>query len=282
MSRENDRLYKPETTKDSKSGLVGSIVALMLIGLVLFYYFFWQPQQVSQTPQLVNTTVDSTAEKTVPSAAIEDIDDPFEDYADIDMGTPLPALDESDEFALAALANFVTGNEWLQWISTDEVLRKLVVVVDNIADGKVAQKYISIPKPQTPFKVEEIGQREYLMSDSFERYTRYIEVFDAIDNELIVSTYHQLSPLLEQAYAELGYPDRTFESTLLRALDFILDTPQFPGGEIELMHTSVVYKYADKKLENLPAVHKQILRMGPQNAAVARSKIQALKTALTQ
>jgi len=258
------------------------IVSLLLLVAAFFYFFVWQPQQVIQPDAAVATPAEPLF---VPPAADVELGPANTEFVEYPVYiTPEPqllVLDESNDIAIEALGSFYAGDEWLQWMTTDEALRKFVVVIDNIAAGKVAHKYIAIPKPVQKFKVEEKGEKEYFQPASYARYNQYIEIFDSIDVDLMASTYHQFLPLLEQAYAELGYPpEQTFESAFLRALDVMLDTPPLPDGEIELTHSSVVYKYADPELEKLSPVQKQILRMGPHNMAVAREKLRALKLAL--
>ncbi len=266
--------------KNTRSLVV--IVSLLLLVAAFFYFFVWQPQQVEQPSATVTTAVEPLFVPPVPDEELEPVNTGFVEYpGNITPEPQLPVLDESNDIAIDALGSFYAGDEWLQWMTTDEPLRKFVVVIDNISAGKVAHKYISIPKPVQKFKVEEKGEKEYFQTDNYARYDQYIEIFDAIDVDLMASTYHQFLPLLEQVYAELGYPpEQTFESVFLRALDVMLDTPSLPDGEIELTHSSVVYKYADPELEKLSPVQKQILRMGPHNMAVAQEKLQALKGAL--
>ncbi len=282
MRRDDRNIYQD----DAKSGLnkvwlLGVLIALAPIAIALYYLFVWQPQQDARTETPLDTKIPTITYDTPPPPPVgtePDVTQPLPPKA-VETAPPLPELNKSDETVISALSNLILDNEWLTWITTDEVVRKFVVVTDNIAEGKIARKYISIPKPNQAFRVETRGEKEFLQPSSYERYNRYIEIFDAIDTDLLVATYRRFSPLLEQAYGELGYPDRTFHSTLMRTLEVMLDAPIIEG-EIELTHTSVLYKFADPKLEKLPAIHKQFLRMGPRNTAIAQRKIRELKEAL--
>jgi hypothetical protein len=275
-----DTISNPASTRHSKAWLIGLLAALIPIAVAIYFLFVWQPQNSTQpySPVILETQTQEPVSTPVPAIDTDSKTEvaPVTVYA----GPPLPELNESNDAVLQALGNLYAGDEWLSWITTDEALRKLVVVIDNIADGKVARKYISIPKPKQPFKVNIEGKREYFQATTYDRYNHYIDIFDSMDVDLMAATYRHFLPLLEQGFAELGYPNRTFHSTVMRALDVILDAPIIQSGELELTHTSVLYKYADPKLERLSDVHKQILRMGPRNTAIAQRKIQALKKAL--
>ncbi len=258
------------------------IVILLLIAGGFYFAFIWQPQQnqpVAAQPQAVVLAPIKTENTKRPVPAEAPL--PFE----IENTIPKPqqpVLDDSNDLAIATLGQLYPSKEWLKWMTTEESLRKFVVVIDNVANGKVAQKYISIPKPKEKFKIEKIGDKEYLQVANYERYNHYLDIFTAIDTDLMVSSYRQLSPLLEEAYAELGYADKTFDTTLQRAIEEMLETPNLPEGEIELTHTSVVYKYKDEALENLSPLQKQMLRMGPRNTTLAHDKLQAIKQALNK
>lgn len=278
--------YEQKLRRDAASARQKNLWSWLVIVIVFliaggFYFAFILPteqkQPVAGQPKIfVPSSIE--AENTIEVAATE-TQHPF--AVENAIAEPqLPTLDDSNELAIAALGQLYPSEEWLRWMTTEESLRKFVVVIDNIAGGKVAQKYISIPRPEEKFKIEKIGDKEYLQPSNYERYNQYIEVFSAIDTDLMVSVYKQFSPLLEEAYAELGYPDKGFHTTLSVAIEVMLKTPAIPGGGIELTHTSVMYKYSDPELEGLPAVQKQIMRMGPRNMEIIRHKLQLLKATL--
>jgi hypothetical protein len=83
-----------------------------------------------------------------------------------------------------------------------------------------------------------------------------------------------LEELLQEAYAEIGYPNRDFDATLLRAIDTVINA-RTAEGPFQLVKPRVMYLYADSEIESYSPVEKQLLRMGPQNA-------EKLKLALAQ
>jgi len=191
----------------------------------------------------------------------------------------LPKLNDSDKEIREAASQLNPALKWAEWITTDEAIRKFVVVIDNLATGKISRKYLPIPKPELKFKSSQTGVKEYIDTRSFERYGPYISLFENIDNTMAAALYQHYSPLLEQAFAELGYTDRNFHNTLMQAFNVLLSAPII-NADIELVRPSVFYKFADPELEQALPAHKQMIRMGPENARKLQNKIRQLQTAL--
>jgi hypothetical protein len=59
-----------------------------------------------------------------------------------------------------------------------------------------------------------------------------------------------------------------------------LATPQ-PAEPIALVRPNVMYIFADPALESRPAGQKLLIRMGPDNAAVIKTKLTELRAAIT-
>ena len=59
---------------------------------------------------------------------------------------------------------------------------------------------------------------------------------------------------------------------LLVALDLVISTPEIDLSEARLIRKEAVWVYEDSTIEGLAAVQKQVLRMGPDNAAVVKAK----------
>lgn len=194
---------------------------------------------------------------------------------------PLPALNESDQDVIDAISGISTSGQWLSWFQPEEMVRKLAVIVDNAARGDVARKDLSLPKPDAAFAATQDGDRSWLNENSYRRYDAYMDVLNTIDTDALAIVYRYYIPLFEEAYAELGYPDRTFDSSLNDAFDMILKTPAVTG-DIELTGKSVAYEFADPELEALPPLTKQIIRMGPRNSQIFLAKTRELQASLAQ
>ena len=187
----------------------------------------------------------------------------------------LPGLNDSDAFVLARMSAFETGAALLNLVTSEEVLRRFVVFVDNVAEGNLPQLDYPIRRLQQSVAVREVDTNLYEMQTvSYQRYTALIDGLAAVDPDVAVPLYRLVKPLLQEAYAEIGYPNRDFDATLLRAIDTVINA-RTAEGPFQLVKPRVMYLYADSEIESYSPVEKQLLRMGPQNA-------EKLKLALAQ
>jgi len=187
----------------------------------------------------------------------------------------LPGLNDSDAFVLARMSAFETGTALLNLVTSEEVLRRFVVFVDNVAEGNLPQLDYPIRRLQQNVAVREVDTNLYEMQTvSYQRYTALIDGLAAVDPDVVVPLYRLVKPLLQEAYAEIGYPNRDFDATLLRAIDTVINA-RTAEGPFQLVKPRVMYLYADSEIESYSPVEKQLLRMGPQNA-------EKLKLALAQ
>jgi hypothetical protein len=197
----------------------------------------------------------------------------------------LPDLNTSDAEIKNAARQLNSALAWVKWITTEQAIRKFVIIIDNLTTGKITQKYLPIPKPTAPFPKTKNDPKTtsdiqgYLDNRSFERYTPYVNTFGQINNTMTAALYQRYSPLMEQAFAELGYSDRNFHDTLMQAFDVLLSAP-IVESNIALIRPSVLYQFADPNLEKALPVHKQLLRMGPENTRRLQAKIRQLQTLL--
>tara|TARA_R110002110_G_scaffold330339_1_gene541600 strand:- start:19651 stop:20514 length:864 start_codon:yes stop_codon:yes gene_type:complete len=179
---------------------------------------------------------------------------------------PTPDADDASQLIATALAE-------------DDLVQRTAGLVDGLSRGLVLQKALPLPQPETPFKTQEIDGLVIISPASYARYDHYAQAIAAVDADLVASTFHQLRPLLESAYAGLGYAPEEFDNALVRALDRILATPVV-SEPLEVKRVEAVYQFTDPSLEQLSSVQKQLLRMGPDNAAVVKAKAAQLRAAL--
>jgi hypothetical protein len=100
-----------------------------------------------------------------------------------------------------------------------------------------------------------------------------VDTFTSLDTDAAYALYRLLSPLFQQAYAEIGFRDRSFDDTLRSAISNVLRAEEIEGP-FQLVKPSVMYLYADASIENLQEVHKLLIRMGPENTAKIKAKLQ--------
>ena len=111
------------------------------------------------------------------------------------------------------------------------------------------------------------------------RYDGLAKWINAINIQTLEALIDQFRPAAQEAYALLGYPAEDFDTALKLAITQIATTPE-PYPEAILSVKESVYIYVDESLEALPALQKQIMRMGDENMAILRSKALALQSEL--
>lgn len=169
----------------------------------------------------------------------------------------------------------------LQWLTPDEQLRKWVLLVDNIAMGKVPLKSRPLQLDVAPFKVSGTDSAPTLAPQNFARTTPLVDAFVAVDPALLVRYYRAWGPLLDEAYAELGQSG-PFHNRLLEAIDRVLAVTPLQTDTIALKQPAVFYTYADPEREQASDLEKMLWRMGPRNTVRLQSHLREIKLALQQ
>ncbi|ASD66559.1 DUF3014 domain-containing protein [Pseudoalteromonas piscicida] len=238
------------------------------------------PEQ-TETP-LVNTARETQPEQVVESEVTlppqrEQIEP--EQVEPVEPEVTLPPLSQSDVEIKEAVSNYLS-NQAVKLLADDDVIRRTVVYVDNLAKGKVAENHAPVVKPQDGFSVID---DDIIITDpnSYERYTPYVAMFDTMSTAQVVRLYDQYKPLFEEAYEEIGYEGDAFNGTLTDAIDELLATP-IPDTALPLVKDSVTYKYAYAEWEQLSPAQKQFLRMGPENMKKVKKRLEEIKIALNK
>lgn len=193
---------------------------------------------------------------------------------------PLPALDESDQQIKQELLSLNWQPGLAALFVTDQMVRNFVVQVDNIAHGQLVKGHNVLQ----PLEQRFIGTKQppyQLDPANFSRYEPYLTLLESVSASELLASFERFEPLAAEAFAELGYPDASFKQRLLTAIDVLLQTPEVTYP-ITLERPSVMYKFADPKLEALPAPQKMMLRMGPDNQKRFKQILRQYRTELQQ
>lgn len=188
----------------------------------------------------------------------------------------LPALAESTP---VVLERFDQDDVNARPIQSNQLIRDTVVFVDNLRNGTMLTERTIVAKPDGQFRVMEIDDELYIDERSYDRYNALVDWFVSLDVESVLAIYADYEPLVNEAYAEIGYPDTAFEGGLVEAIEVLLDTPEV-DGLIEVTDDEVMYTYADPSLEALPPAQKQLLRTGPENVERVKRKLREFRDAL--
>jgi len=258
------------SAKDEDSGgprwpyVVGVIVVIVLV-----VAFLWFGRGEPEPP--VEAGTESRAAE--PTPAVVDEQQPKLVIGEV------PRLPESDAW-LRELAHQISSHPQLaEWLVTDELIRRFVVVVDNIAEGVSPSKHVPFAKPRQGFAIKEEGGRVYVDPVSYRRYDTLVDVIASLDTEGTAELYRAIRPLCEEAYQELGYPGQDFDDTLRRAIQRILATP-VADGPVELEQKVTAYQFEDSALEDLSPAARQLLRLGPTNLQRVQAKVREIARAI--
>jgi len=193
----------------------------------------------------------------------------------------LPPLDESDALVrtlVRALSNHPVAAAWL---TSDDLVRKFTVAVSNIAEDLSPGKQLSTLRPHKDFAVVEKDGKQYVDPRSYDRYGSVADAVGSIDAADAAKLYATLKPRIEDAARELGVPAGGFDRVLERAIVALLRTPS-PDGPVRVTPNveGIGYAFVDDRLEGLSAGQKALLRMGPHNARVVKTKLREIALAL--
>ena len=192
----------------------------------------------------------------------------------------LPTLTDSDSFVFETLQTLQNGMALVNALAEDQIVRKFVVFVENISRGEFPQTGLPYKGLGQEMPVSEIDDNLFVMDQvAHSRFDQVVSTFVETDTDSAVIIYHMLSPLFQQAYAEIGFRNVSFDETLRAAINNVLRTTNMEGP-YQLVKPSVMYLYADSSVENLAEVHKQLLRIGPDNTSALKAKLREFLTKL--
>jgi hypothetical protein len=198
---------------------------------------------------------------------------------DVEEKVKLPPLVESDPFLRDLLRKLSDHPLLASFLEADDLVRKIVVSVANVAEGTSPKKQLIHIRPEEPFTALATAERVVLDPASYRRYDPAAALFSSLDAAVLAGLYRTLEPLFEEAHAELGLPARGFRETLARAIDVLLAAPVVEGP-IRLRAVSVNYAFEDRAIEKLSPAQKHLVRMGPENSRKVQKKLAELKSVL--
>jgi hypothetical protein len=269
-------MWNTESDADEsfRKKVIWGSAAVVVLGLVGAAYYYKYHGAVPAAPVVTEAP---HAPVQAPQAATEPaIRNPIPETTDT---KPLPPLKESDPDVRESLVGVFGAKSIAQFLVPENVVRHIVVTVDNLPRKKVAIELRPVkPTPGTT-AVATQGDITTLGSTNFERYAPLIKVVQNTDTKTLTDVYFRLYPLFQQSYEDLGYPGQYFNDRLVEVIDDMLKTPDVQGP-IQLTQPKVFYEYADPKLEALSSGQKLLLRMGPANEAIMKAKLRELRKAV--
>jgi hypothetical protein len=300
-----DNLNQPldETSQVNSNKSSWPLIAVIIL-VVIAIGVGWQFTGSKPSPMVVAEPIlvpeikpEPVKEVVIPEPVIDEPVIEIIEEEPLPVEEPLPSLNSSDEWIKIKLPEITWRKELLTLIIDEDMIRRFVVFTDNFSQGIVAYEHSPFILPSTKFSPE-VGSVSFQKAvqeqdstqgkqnvwqwnkDSSKRFSLYIDLLRSMDSESLVQWYLEMKPLIDEAYNELGYED-DFTNTLQDAITRILDM-ELPKSSMELIQPSVMYKFADPKLEALPDSDKLLLRLGKDNLLVMKSVLLELHEKLAQ
>jgi hypothetical protein len=263
--------------RQSKSILItGAVLVVLLVGAGVLYWYSLRPPAAPPTIEQPKTAEPSQSPS--PPAEVklgEEKEAPPQPEAE------MPALDQSDDFVRQTMRNLSPHGKLGEWLRIKNIIRVFVAAVDNIANGKSPRPQLGFLSPGQAFQVREKGSRISLDPKGHERFDILTDAIVSFSSSMTVQAYQKLRPLFQEAYRELGYPQKDFHTTFIRALKRILDAPVVEREILlEEEGTGLNYVIIDEGLEDMNEVQKHLLRMGPKNTKKIQQKVREIALAL--
>ena len=249
------------------------VAAALALVAGLGLYWLFSARGVSVPPTRSSASSEEALAEVAPEPAQPSEIEPEE--PDVD----LPGLSASDVFVRELLAGLSRHPAMTSLLVSDELVRKIVTAIVNVAEGDHPARHFPYLSPDEPYQVVRRPPQVFVDPSSYHRYDVLVAGLESLDSADAAELYQMTKPLAHEAYRELGYLDQPFEATFARAIDVLLRTPVVEG-RIGLNADSVNYTYVDRRLEALAPAQKQLLRMGPQNARKVQSKLRELARAM--
>jgi len=241
------------------------------IGAVVFRDKWWRERGAPDKPA---ATVPATEPETAPPPEEPAVRHPLPPPP-----APLPKLADSDVPVRNSIAE-LTGEEFAQqFVIPTNLVRHIVVSVDNLPNEKLAERLRPVRAAPGSFVATGPEESPVLDPANFERYKPIVQMVGSLDTATLVATYVRYYPLFQESYESLGHAPEYFNDRVIEVIDHLLSTPDLQGP-VALTRPGVLYEYADPAIESRSAGQKALIRIGSENAAAIKAKLSELRAAL--
>jgi hypothetical protein len=258
---------------------------LLLAALAGVGYLWWQRQQPPPAPpQQARTAPQEVAQAPTAPPPAEGPRYPVPQEA-------VPAA-EAPATLDAAIADLIDSPAALSMLQLDGFVRRVVATVDNLGRTHAPPRLWPVDPTPGRFTAGDPASDSGSVIDARNaaRYEPFVALAEGIDTERALAWYTRLYPQFQQAYEELGYPDRYFNDRLVAVIDLLLATPQ-PSqpprvhlvqvqGPVASTRPWVRYEFVDPALESLASGQKVLLRLSDAQARRLKSKLAEVRERL--
>lgn len=245
-------------------------LTVVLVALAVIVYYEWETTEEKPPPVELPVPPASDEPRYPVPATPREPQEPV---------MPLPALDESDEAIQGSLEELFRQETVREILNPENIIRNVVVTVDNLPREKLGVQMRPVKPAMDAFRTSGTEAAITMNPDNYARYQPFVELARVADAKQVTRLYFRFYPLFQQAYDDLGDAPRNFNDRMVEVIDHLLATPEVQGP-IRLMQPKVFYQFADPELEAMSAGQKILIRMGSENAAVIKAKLQEIRAEL--
>lgn len=273
-----------QSGQNQKTTIIVAVIAVIVIVIIGWTVFSGDDPDPEPVEQEVTMEVEPEEVEEVEPEPVEEVEEttpPITDRVVTEPDSepepePLPSLNNSTPTVMSELDDKSVDTDP---VTSDNLIRDLVVFIDNIGAGVVARDTAVIDGPTDRFMVQESGDMTYIDPRSYARYDAIVDWFVGLDEEAMVTVFEHFEPLFNEAYAEVSRPGADFRNRISRAVSVLNAAPE-QNGRLALHDDEVMYTFADESLESLPAAQRQMIRLGPDNMRRVKAKLNRLLNAL--
>ncbi|MBB5866290.1 DUF3014 domain-containing protein [Xanthomonas sp. 3058] len=234
------------------------------------------PAPISRTASAVAAAV--TAPTPANTGPRHPVQPPSADAAD----AAIPALAQSDDAAWQALLALVQDDGALSLVLRKHLIERVVVMIDNLTQPSISRRVSVLQPVPGELQVSDAAGAVVIDQANAARYAPYVAAFTGVDAQALVRSYVRFYPLFQQAYADLGAPDRYFNDRVIDVIDHLLRTPDPAQPIVVLRDERGRYRFVDPALESLSVGQKALLRLGSTQEAAVKAQLRTIRAALLQ
>ena len=239
--------------------MVGALTVIVCALLTLWWMSRTQPRTASPAPtSATDVAVGSNRPKRQP--------------------LDLPALDASDGFLREMVSTLSRHPLIARLIATNGLVRSSALAVEQIGDGRTPAVPLKVLRPDSRLTIVG-GESGRVDPRTYARWDAATASLVSINPNDLAQLYVNIKPLFDRAYQELGHAGGDFDTSIVRAMQMLADTPAV-SADPELLRRPGYYEHADPALRSLPPVQKQFLLIGSENRQKILAWLKRLATAL--
>jgi hypothetical protein len=259
---ERDPRAAARTTRSASAGR-WIIVGLVALGLGSVTYFWWtsRARSIAAPPA-------ATSETHVAVGSHRPKRQPME----------IPPLDLSDALVRDVVSKLSNSPILERLLATKDLVRTAALTVEMISDGKTPTVPLRPIRPAMRLAISN-DDSGHITAASYARWDAAATTLTAIRPNEAAQCYVNIKELFDAAYRELGHPDQSFDTAIVRAIQELRDTPEIKT-EPTLVRKPGYFEHADPALAALPPVQKQFLLIGAENRTRVLDWLKAFAAAL--